>query len=45
MAYRYGNRKQITFLPNSIEDYVTEEDPVRAYDTVCKCGMTVFIKF
>ena len=34
MAYRYGNRKQITFLPNSIEDYVTEEDPVRAYDTI-----------
>ncbi len=32
MAYRYGNRSQITFLPDSIEKYVTEEDPVRVYD-------------
>ena len=32
MAYRYGNRDQITFLPDSIENYVTEEDPVRVYD-------------
>ena len=32
MAYRYGNREQITFLPDSIERYVTEEDPVRVYD-------------
>ena len=32
MAYRYGNRDQITFLPPSIEDYVAPEDPVRAYD-------------
>lgn len=32
MAYRYGNRQQITLFPASIEDYVTSEDPVRAYD-------------
>lgn len=32
MAYRYGSRSQITFLPDSIEKYVTEEDPVRVYD-------------
>jgi len=32
MAYRYGNREQITFLPDSIENYVTEQDPVRVYD-------------
>ncbi len=32
MAYRYGNRHQMTFLPKSIEDYIGEEDPVRAYD-------------
>ena len=32
MAYRYGNRDQLTFLPPSIEDYVAPEDPVRAYD-------------
>lgn len=32
MAYRYGNREQLTFLPASIEDYVETTDPVRAYD-------------
>lgn len=32
MAYKHGNREQITFLPPVIEDYVTEEDPVRVYD-------------
>ena len=32
MAYKYGNREQITFLPNSVEQYVSESDPVRAYD-------------
>ena len=32
MAYRCGNRMQTTFLPPSIEDYVTEHDPVRVYD-------------
>ncbi len=32
MAYRYGNRTQLTFLPDSIEKYVGNEDPVRVYD-------------
>lgn len=32
MAYRYGNRKQMRLFPSSIEDYVKEDDPVRAYD-------------
>ena len=32
MAYRYGNREQVSFLPASIEEYVGANDPVRAYD-------------
>jgi transposase len=32
MAYRYGHRYQIGLLPQSIEQYVAEGDPVRAYD-------------
>jgi len=32
MAYRYGNRHQFGLFPQSIEDYVTLSDPVRAYD-------------
>lgn len=32
MAYRYGNRGQIQLLPPSIEEYVSVNDPVRAYD-------------
>lgn len=32
MAYRYGNRDQLGLLPQSIQDYVGKEDPVRAYD-------------
>lgn len=32
MAHRHGNRHQMILLPNCIEDYVTMEDPVRAYD-------------
>jgi len=32
MAYRYGDREQMTFLPPTIEDYISEDDPVRAYD-------------
>jgi transposase len=32
MAYRYGNREQVSFLPASIEEYVGTDDPVRAYD-------------
>ncbi|MDI6788706.1 MAG: IS1182 family transposase, partial [Planctomycetota bacterium] len=32
MAYRYGDRYQIGLLPQSIEDYVASNDPVRIYD-------------
>jgi transposase len=32
MAYRYGDRCQMTLLPKSIEQYIAEDDPVRAYD-------------
>lgn len=32
MAYKTGNRKQMTFLPPAIDDYVSKEDPVRVYD-------------
>ena len=32
MAYRFGNREQISMLPPSIEDYVFPDDPVRVYD-------------
>ncbi|MBI5182041.1 MAG: IS1182 family transposase [Nitrospirae bacterium] len=32
MAYRFGDRHQIQLLPITIEDYVTQDDPVRVYD-------------
>lgn len=32
MAYRNGDRYQIGMLPQSIEEYVSQENPVRAYD-------------
>jgi len=32
MGYRYGNRIQKTFLPCSIEEYVSDDAPVRAYN-------------
>jgi len=32
MAYRYGNRNQMTLLPPSVEEYVAQDAPVRAYD-------------
>jgi transposase len=32
MAYRYGNRHQINLFPESMEDYIAPDDPVRAYD-------------
>ena len=34
MAYRYGNREQVSMFPASIEEYVGEEAPVRAYDAI-----------
>jgi transposase len=32
MAYRYGNRDQIQLLPKTINEYISSDDPVRAYD-------------
>ncbi len=32
MAYRNGNRDQQELFPQAIEEYVAEDDPVRAYD-------------
>jgi transposase len=32
MAYRCGDRHQMTLLPQSIEEYVAEDNPVRVYD-------------
>lgn len=32
MAYRYGNRHQMALFPRSIEEYIPEDHPVRAYD-------------
>ena len=32
MAYKRGNRDQVTLLPATIEEYVRGDDPVRAYD-------------
>lgn len=32
MAYRYGNRTQMQLFPQSIENYVSVDDPVRVYD-------------
>lgn len=32
MAYRYGNRYQMKLFPQSIEEYVANDDAVRVYD-------------
>ena len=34
MSYRNGNREQMGIFPQCIEDYVKEDDPVRAYDVI-----------
>lgn len=34
MAYRYGNRDQKMLLPPSVEEYIAEDAPVRAYDAM-----------
>jgi transposase len=34
MAYRYGNRKQAVLFPQSIEEYIEDDAPVRAYDVI-----------
>jgi transposase len=33
MAYRYGDRKQKILFPQSIDEYIPQEAPVRVYDT------------
>lgn len=32
MAYRYGERNQYTLFPQSIDEYISADDPVRIYD-------------
>ena len=32
MAYRQAERKQRLLFPESLDDYISQEDPVRAYD-------------
>jgi len=32
MVYKTGQRNQLSMMPKTVEDYVTENDPVRAYD-------------
>ena len=32
MAYRYGNRDQMQLLPKTVNEYISPDDPVRAYD-------------
>ncbi len=32
MAYRYGDRYQMTLFPRSIEEYIPNDHPVRVYD-------------
>jgi transposase len=34
MAYRYGDRRQKTLFPQSIDEYIPEDAPVRAYDAI-----------
>lgn len=34
MAYRDGDRYQMTLLPPVIDNYVGPDDPVRAYDAI-----------
>lgn len=47
MAYRCGNRYQMDLLPQSIEEYIAEDNPVRAYDAFvealdfCKLGIYI----
>ena len=34
MAYRYGDRKQRTLFPQSVDEYIPADAPVRAYDVI-----------
>jgi len=34
MAYRYGDRYQQTLFPQSVDEYIPHDAPVRAYDVI-----------
>ena len=34
MAYRYGDRYQKTLFPQSIDEYIPQDAPVRVYDVI-----------
>jgi transposase len=34
MAYRYGDRTQKMLFPQSIDEYIPDDAPVRAYDVI-----------
>lgn len=34
MAYRYGDRQQRVFFPQSVDEYIPADAPVRAYDVI-----------
>ena len=34
MAYRYGDRKQRALFPQSVDEYIPGDAPVRAYDVI-----------
>ena len=34
MAYRYGDRRQQTLFPQSIDEFIPKSAPVRAYDAI-----------
>ncbi len=34
MAYRYGDRKQRMLFPQSVDEYIPSDAPVRAYDVI-----------
>jgi len=34
MAYRYGDRKQRMLFPQSVDEYIPADSPVRAYDVI-----------
>ncbi len=34
MAYRYGDRRQRVLFPESVDEYMPADSPVRAYDAI-----------
>lgn len=45
MTFRSGNRLQIQLFPESMEDYIAEDDPVRAYDAFVDSLSLLKLKF